>query len=165
MQMMTRRNEFQKPIELYGIVDLFGKSVLTEDGANWKRHRRIVAPAFSEKSNALVWRESLTQAVSMLKFWSKLEGNAPANIKVKDTARETALMTLYVISGAGFGVRQVWDGESEQTLGTKVVPGFNTARLSGNHKLAFKDAINTLLHGIIWVGIFPLWVLSESETY
>lgn len=165
MQMMTRRNDFPKPIEIYGIVDIYGKSVLTEEGVEWKRHRRIVAPAFSEKSNALVWRESLTQALSMMSFWSKLEGNGPANIVVKDTARETALMTLHVISGAGFGVKQIWDGESEDLLGIKVVPGFNTAKLSGNHKLEFKDAINTLLHGMIWVAIFPLWLLSKSQTH
>jgi cytochrome P450 len=165
MQITARRNDFQKPIEIYGIVDIFGKSVLTTEGGEWKRHRRIVAPAFSEKSNALVWKESLSQAASMLAFWSKFDGNGPDNINVKDTARETALMTLHVISGAGFGVRQVWDGESEELLGTKVVPGFNTAKLSGNHRLAFKDAINTLLHGMIWVGIFPIWILSKSRTW
>jgi cytochrome P450 len=161
MQMMTRRNDFPKPIEIYGIVDIYGKSILSEEGVEWKRHRRIVAPAFSEKSNALVWKESLAQALSMMNFWSKLEGNGPANIIVKDTARETALMTLHVISGAGFGVKQIWDGESEDLLGEKVVPGFNTAKLSGNHKLAFKDAINTLVHGMIWVAIFPIWLLSK----
>lgn len=164
IQMATRRNVFEKPIELYGIVDIFGKSVLSTEGVEWKRHRRVVAPAFSEKSNALVWKESLRQAASMLAFWSKLEGNDPGNIKVKDTAQDTALMTLHVISGAGFGVRQVWNGESEELLGTKVVPGFNTAKLSGNHSLAFKDAINTLLHGMIWVGIFPIWLLSKLRT-
>jgi cytochrome P450 len=161
IQITTRRNDFQKPIEIYGIVDIFGKSVLSTEGAEWKRHRRIVAPAFSEKSNALVWKESLRQAASMLEFWMKFEGNAPSDIKVKDTAKETALMTLHVISGAGFGVRQIWNGESEELLGSKVVPGFNTAKLSGNHRLAFKDAINTLLQGIIWVGIFPIWLLSK----
>jgi hypothetical protein len=93
----------------------------------------------------------------MLEFWSKFDGNGPDNINVKDTTRETGLMTLHVISGAGFEVRQVWDGEGEELLGMKVVPGFNTAKLSGNHRLAFKDAINTLLHGMIWVGIFPIW--------
>jgi cytochrome P450 len=161
IQITTRRNDFQKPIELYGIVDIFGKSVLTTEGTEWKRHRKIVGPAFSEKSNAQVWKESLSQASSMLNFWSKCEGNAPGDIKVKDIAPETALMTLYVISGAGFGVRQVWDGESEELLGKKLVTGFNTAKLSENHRLAFKDAINTLLHGIIWVGIFPIWLLSK----
>lgn len=162
MQMATRRNDFVKPVEIYGIVDIFGSSILSLEGPDWKRHRKIVAPAFSEKSNALVWKESLKQANGMLKFWSEIKGNTPGNLKIKDTAVYTARMTLYVISGVGFGIRQVWDGEDEGQLGTNIVPGFNTAKLKGNHKLAFKDAINTLLHGMIWMAIFPVWLLSMS---
>ena len=161
IKMTTRRNDFLKPVEIYGIVDIFGSSILSSEDDNWKRHRKIVAPAFSEKSNALVWKESLKQATGMLKFWSKLEGNCPGYMKVKDTAPDTALMTLHVISGAGFGVRQVWEDEDEEQLGVETIPGFNTTKLKGNHSLTFKHSLNTLLHGMIWMAIFPVWLLSE----
>jgi hypothetical protein len=161
IQMTTRRNDFLKPVEIYSVVDIFGRSMLSSEGDEWKRHRKIVAPAFSEKSNALVWKESLKQAAGLLKFWSNIGGNCFASMKVKDTAPGTALMTLHVISGAGFGVRQVWDDEAEKQLGTKAIPGFNTKKLEYNHKMAFKDSLNTLLKGIIWMAIFPMWVLSE----
>lgn len=134
--------------------------MLSSEGDNWKRHRKVVAPAFSEKSNALVWKESLKQASGMLKFWSKLEGNSPEYMKVKDTAPDTALMALHVISGAGFGVRQVWDDEDEKDLGIRTIPGFNTAKLRENHSLTFKYCLNTLSHGIIWMAIFPIWLLK-----
>ena len=39
---------FPKPLELYEIFDFFGVNVLTTEFGEWKRHRRIVAPAFSE---------------------------------------------------------------------------------------------------------------------
>jgi hypothetical protein len=161
MQMVMRRNDFVKPVEIYGIVDIFGSSILSLEGPEWKRHRKIVAPAFSERSNARVWEESLRQAAGLLKFWSDLEGNAPGDIKVKDTARETALMTLHVISGIGFGVMQNWPGEDEHQQGAKAIPGFNTANLGENHKLAFKDSLNTLVHGMIWMALVPVWLLSE----
>lgn len=163
MQIATRRNDFLKPIELYGIVDIFGVSMLSSEGDNWKRHRKIVAPAFSEKSNALVWKESLKQGAGMVNYWSKQPGNSPTNIKVKDTAPDTALMALHVISGAGFGVRQDWDGEDEKLLGEKAIPGFNTKKLKDNHRLTFKDSLNTLLHGMIWMALFPVWLLSKSR--
>lgn len=162
-QIACRRNDFVKPVEIYAIVDIFGPSILTTEGSEWKRHRKIVAPAFSEKSNALVWKESLRQTVGMLKSWSKLEGNNSSDMKVGDTAPSTAMMALHVICAAGFGVRQLWDGEDEGQLGTKVVPGFNTAKLNGTHQLTFKDSLNTLLHGIIWLAIFPVGYLSRSE--
>src|SRR5208282_4856086 len=72
VQMTMRRNDFPKPIEVYGIIDIYGSSILSTEGADWRRHRKIVAPAFSEKSNALVWKESVRQAAGMLKFWSTL---------------------------------------------------------------------------------------------
>ena len=39
---------FPKPLEEYKIFGLFGKNILTTDFDEWKRHRKIVAPAFGE---------------------------------------------------------------------------------------------------------------------
>jgi cytochrome P450 len=167
IQLITRRRDFVKPVEIYAIVDIFGASILTTEGEEWKRHRKIVAPAFSEKSNSLVWKESLRQGLGMVDVWSKLEGNVPDNMKVDDTAPYTSTMALHVISAAGFGVRQLWAGESEDNLGPNAVPGFNTSKLNGTHTLTFKESLKTLLHSIIWLAIFPVSLLSKSnlETY
>jgi cytochrome P450 len=162
MQIAARRKDFLKPVEIYGIVDIFGVSILSSEGDNWKRHRKIVAPAFSEKSNTTVWKESLKQGVGMLEFWSKLPENSTGCIKVKDAAPNTALLTLHVISGAGFGVTQVWNDEDEEQLGKHAIPGFNTTKLKDNHSLTFKYSLNTLLHGMIWMALFPVWLLSKS---
>lgn len=43
-----------------------------------------------------------------------------------------------------------------------MVPGFNTAKLIQNHTLTFKDSLNTLLHGIIWLAIFLVNLLKKS---
>ncbi|KAH6721937.1 cytochrome P450 monooxygenase-like protein [Leptodontidium sp. MPI-SDFR-AT-0119] len=161
-QITSRRHDFVKPVEIYAIVDIFGPSILTTEGIEWKRHRKIVAPAFSEKSNALVWKESLRQTLGMLKSWSKLENNCSDDMKVEDTAPSTAMMTLHVICAAGFGVPQLWDGEDEVKLGKNVVPGFNTTKLNGSHQLTFKHALNTLLGGIMWLAIFPVGLLKKS---
>ena len=161
MQMMTRRNDFVKPVEIYEIVDFYGSNILTTEGPTWKRHRKIMAPTFSEKSNAMVWKESLSQTESMLEFWAKLDGNPPTNMGVKDVAKATAQMTLHVISGAGFGVKQVWDREHEEELGVNVVPGFNTTKLNGPHTLAFKDSLYILLVNVIWMAILPVWLMSK----
>jgi len=160
VQLTTRRRDFVKPVELYAIVDIFGPSILTTEGEEWKRHRKIVAPAFSEKSNSLVWRESLRQGLEMVEVWSKLEGNTSGTMKVDDTAPYTANMALHVISAAGFGVEQLWAGEDEAKLGSKAVPGFNTSKLIGSHTLTFKESLKTLLRSIIWLAIFPVPLLG-----
>ena len=45
---LTSRLKFPKPVEVYKLLDFFGKNVLTSESAGWKRHRKIAAPAFSE---------------------------------------------------------------------------------------------------------------------
>ncbi|KAE9375772.1 cytochrome P450 monooxygenase-like protein [Stipitochalara longipes BDJ] len=162
IQLTTRRRDFVKPVELYAIVDIFGPSILTTEGEEWKRHRKIVAPAFSEKSNSLVWKESLRQGLGMVEVWSKLEGNTSGTMKVEDTAPYIATMALHVISAAGFGVRQLWAGEDETKLGSNAVSGFNTSKLIGSHTVTFKESLKTLLHGIIWLAIFPVSLLEKS---
>jgi cytochrome P450 len=160
MQIATRRNDFQKPVEDYSILDIYGSSMLTTDGPEWRRHRKIVAPAFSEKSNALVWEESLRQAQGMIDTWSKYSGNLAGNMMVKDTAPDTAMLALHVICGAGFGVPQVWPGKDEKALGKKIVPGFNTAQLLNNHRMTFKDSLYTMVNSVIWLAVMPKWLLG-----
>ena len=160
VQLTTRRRDFVKPVEIYAIVDIFGPSILTTEGEEWKRHRKIVAPAFSEKSNSLVWRESLQQGLEMVEVWSQLEGNTAGTMKIEDTAPYIATMALHVMSAAGFGVKQLWAGEDESKLGSKAVPGFNTSKLTGSHTLTFKESLRTLLRSIIWLAIFPVSLLG-----
>ncbi|KAH8815558.1 cytochrome P450 monooxygenase-like protein [Xylogone sp. PMI_703] len=161
-QAALKRGEFEKPIEVYSMIDIFGPSVVTTEGDEWKRHRKIVGPGFSEKSNALVWKESLKQAVGLLDLWANEQGNSTDRMNVKDTAEATKLLALHVISGVGFGVKQIWDGEDEKQLGKDKVQGFNTSDLKSNHRMTFKNALHTLLQNILLTVIFPNWVLEKS---
>jgi len=63
-------------------------------GPDWRRQRRIIAPAFSEKNNASVWELSLKQGQGMLDFWASKEGNTVEESKVRNTAVDTATLTL-----------------------------------------------------------------------
>jgi len=44
----SSRIEFPKPTEQYAVLRLFGRNILTEEGEEWKKYKRICAPAFSE---------------------------------------------------------------------------------------------------------------------
>lgn len=158
----SRWHDFPKPTEVYSRVDLYGKSIMTTEGDEWKRHRKIVAPAFAERSNMMVWKESLRQAQGMLQSWSRMAGNNSDNMLINDAARGTERVALHVISGAGFGVSQLWDGEDEKQLGKNVVPGFNTAMISNSHTFTFIVALHELMAGVIWTILFPMWLLGED---
>jgi hypothetical protein len=148
------------------VVKLYGDNVVTVEGPDWRRHRKIVAPAFSEKSNALAWEQSLNQARGMLKFWARIEGNNLEELKIQDTSVDTATLTLHVLSGTGFGIPQIWPGEEEKVLGDKKAPGLNTTELIGKHSMTFKESLRrSCTVNILWLALFPQWLLSMSMKF
>ncbi|KAK3671752.1 hypothetical protein LTR78_008297 [Recurvomyces mirabilis] len=147
-QITTRRNDFPKPIWMYSSVDLYGKNVVSTEGANWRHHRKITSPPFTEKNNHLVWVESLHQAKSMMAGWvsPQITSSGP----IWDIAGQAMRLSLHVISKAGFGVRLPWPHEEAE------------AEIPKGHTLSFKDALSLLLENIIVVMLTPRWLLSNS---
>jgi cytochrome P450 len=159
-QIVQRKTDFMKPVEGYKVVDIFGRSIISQEGSEYRRHRRIVGPSFSEKSNKLVFEESLRQAESMMALWSHQGNNTKTNMKIENTATDAAVLSLHVICAAGFGVPQIWPGESEDNLQGTIMPGFNTVKLSGDHTLPFKESLGFLMQNILWLLALPSWFLS-----
>jgi hypothetical protein len=49
---------WQKHPQTYRIFDVFGPNIITANGDDWQRQRRIVNPAFSEQNNKLVCKSA-----------------------------------------------------------------------------------------------------------
>jgi len=146
-QITSRRNDFPKPLEMYGAVDIYGKNVVSTEGSVWRHHRKIVSAPFTEKNNLLVWRESLHQAQAMLQGW--MASGDGKNALVKNVSEDTMRLSLHVISRAGFGVRLSWPHESEQE------------KTSKGHTMSYKDALGTLLEHLPWVMLVKKSILGE----
>ena len=110
-QIATRRLDWVKPIEHYSVVEHFGPNVVTTEGSTWRDHRRVSSGGFNEKSNAVVWKESIRQAGEMVKAWGRRKGNSEDLMWVGDVYPDAATTSLHVISRSGFGVRLLWPGE------------------------------------------------------
>ncbi|RDW78470.1 hypothetical protein BP5796_06322 [Coleophoma crateriformis] len=161
-QLVTRKTDFRKPIEEYKIVDLFGRSMLTSEGQDWKEHKRVIAPSFSEKSNRFAFEESLRQAEGMMNLW-RLEGvNEAGDISVENTAKHTATLSLNVICAAGFGVPQLWPHEDESMLSDMALPGFSSSKLTNGHVMMFRDSLDQMLRGLLNLVMFSPWMLKIS---
>lgn len=163
MQIASRRTDFTKPTEGYDLVDIFGKSILTQEGQEWRRHRKIVGPSFSEKSNRLVFEESLRQTEGMIGLWATQETNTKGELRVVNTPEDAATLSLHVICAAGFGVPQVWPNQVEEGLEEKGLQAFSKFKLTGGHTLSFKDALISLLKHILWFVLFSPSMLSMSS--
>lgn len=163
-QFAARRTDFTKPTGGYGLVDIFGKSILTQDGQEWRRHKKIVGPSFSEKSNRLVFEESLRQTEGMVNLWATQGNNTNVELRVVNTAEDAATLSLHVICAAGFGVPQVWPNETEESLEEKGLQAFSKFKLTGDHTLSFKDALISLLKHLLWFVLFSPSVLSKLRS-
>jgi cytochrome P450 len=47
-EITTYRHRFPKPISRYRVLTVFGPNIVASEGEEWKKYRKITAPAFSE---------------------------------------------------------------------------------------------------------------------
>ncbi len=120
-------------------------------------------PSFSEKSNRMVFEESLRQTEGMLGLWSSQQKKLEGSLKVENTAEDAATLSLHVICAAGFGVPQLWPNEDEEKLMGNGVQGFSEHEVKGNHSLSFKNGLNQLLKKLTWFVMFSPSILSKSR--
>ncbi|CZS98571.1 hypothetical protein WAI453_005726 [Rhynchosporium graminicola] len=158
-QVTARRDAFLKPLESYKVLDIFGRNIITAEGAEWKRHRKITSPGFNEKNNALVFEEACRQTQGMLRKWTGSEGLG--SITLEEVPRDTMRLTLHVISRIGFGVGLLWPGEkpNEKTSATDAIYSNNEA--PQGHTMSFEHALSTLLENLIWIILTPKWILKN----
>lgn len=130
------RARFPKPT--YKTLRIFGGNVLASEGEEWKRHRKVVGPAFSEHNNRLVWNETVKIVNDLFaNVWG-----SQSEVYVDNVVQSVTLpMALYVISIAGFGKRALWQADGN------LPPG---------HKLSFQDALHIL-------GT-DLWIKAATPT-
>lgn len=113
------------------------------EGEIWQRHRKITAPSFNERISGSVWSEAVQQALDMLQSWLQRghEGT-------KDTAGDSALLALHVLTYAGFGMRYSYAEGIQRPL-----PGFT---------MSYRDALSMILRNVIVLFLVPRAWLSMS---
>ncbi|KAL8859237.1 MAG: hypothetical protein Q9178_004175 [Gyalolechia marmorata] len=167
-QIATRRTDWLKPTEHYSVVEHFGPSVITTEGSTWRDHRRVSNASFNERSNAVVWRESIRQAREMSHAWGRREGNTTDVMWIDDVYPDAATTSLHIISRSGFGVKLLWPGE-EQVDGEidgEIEEGyekFSSHQPLNKHTMTFKESMHTMLRDFIWMGVFSKSTLGMSE--
>ena len=160
-QLTTRRNDFPKPTHIYSSLDIYGKNVVSVEGATWRRHRKLTSPPFTEKNNHLVWTETLEQTQTMLKGWLGKDGKGDQTVEriMDDTMR----LSLHVISRAGFGRKMEWPQSEDALKSTEPCKILNEeAEISEGHSMSFTYALHVLLDNILFVFLIQHWILRFS---
>lgn len=165
-QITTRRNDFPKPTHIYRSIDIYGKNVVTSEGALWRHHRKATSPPFTEKNNHVVWGESIDQAQAMLTSWVGPDGKG--NRTVTRIMDDTMRLSLHVISRAGFGRKIEWPAvDATAPDGVQYVEEDSkiknvTEDTDEGHKMSYVYSLHCLLDTILFQFLFPRWTLRHS---
>ncbi|KAK5061119.1 hypothetical protein LTR84_007661 [Exophiala bonariae] len=163
-QITTRRNDFPKPTKIYRSLDVYGKNVVSTEGAHWRQHRKATSPPFTEKNNHLVFSETIDQASDMLTSWLGPDGKG--NVTVDRVMDDTMRLSLYVISRAGFGRKLQWPAaDSKADVDTSYadpskIQNAKDERDPG-HSMSYTYAIHCLLDNIIVLFVLPPWLMER----
>ncbi|KAI9666049.1 MAG: hypothetical protein M1821_003984 [Bathelium mastoideum] len=133
---LTQHGKTQLPTDIMRFYDLWGPTVGSVEGDEWRNHRKVITAAFTPATNALVWNETVKQTDSLLSFWVR-EGAVVPVIK-----SYTSKLALHVISAVFFARSMTWE---QQPPETKI--------LASGHKLSYEQALFTVIErlGIIFI--------------
>ena len=96
-EILSKQNQnFIKDISYRALRGVFGDGLLLSDGDLWKRHRRLMQPAFNNERIATYASMTVEDTARMLATWRAGE--------IRDVHREMSQLTVKVITQAMFGV-------------------------------------------------------------
>ncbi|KAI0350827.1 cytochrome P450 [Trametes cingulata] len=139
-EIIGARSRFPKPLDAYELLTTFGGNILVTEGEEWKRQRKVAAPAFGERNNRLVWDETIRIIDDMFQnVWENKDV-----VEVDHVMELTVPITLLVLGAASFGRRMSWNEEHVAPPG---------------HSMTFKDALHEVSHRLTLRVVFPQWFL------
>ena len=143
-QLFTLHPKVEQPIELVKFYDLWGPTISSVSGDQWKAHRRAVSAGFGNAMNKIVWDEAQHQIETLATHWIVKEGSVIPVIR-----SWTSTLALHVISSGFFNRRLEWDDYGSASA---MPPG---------HQLTFDKALFTMLKRLATIFMTPRALLGK----
>ncbi|GAP84287.1 putative cytochrome P450 [Rosellinia necatrix] len=156
-EITSRREDFPKPTEYYKILAMFGRNIVTTEGATWRMHRKVTSASFNEKNSALVFRAAIDQAQGMTDYWLKVQGNGSFHTVEHDTMS----LALNIISYVGFGLRLVWPGQPLPADADSKMARYASFDPPAGHTLTFSESIGGILKHLVVLLVTPSAILNN----
>ncbi|KAF8804431.1 cytochrome P450 [Phlegmacium glaucopus] len=143
-EVTSARARFPKPAREYELLSFYGRNIVVAEGEEWKKYRKIAAPAFSERNNRLVWDETVQIMKGLFdEVWAGKDV-----ISVDHAVEITFPIALFVIGVAGFGQKMSWHEETTIPKG---------------HQMSMKDALHIVSTETMVKVMFPDWALGLTK--
>lgn len=143
IDIFQRRTQFIRPVELYQMLNVFGHNAATVGWAEWKRQRKLIAAPFNERTNHLVWTESMGQANDMIQEW--FGQGTKGNLGLQT---DTRTLALNVLAATGFGRSYKFHGH-------------NSSHSEDENK-EYRGALSTLMDNALFLMLVPHNILNSK---
>lgn len=141
------------------IIDVYGPSVASTDGADWSRHRRITATPFNERNNRIVWGEALRQTAQLLAYFERRRGvGTDDDGSTGMLAEDSMTLTLNILTAAGLGFSCDFRGAEEKDV-AKEVEKAERGAVTPN----YRDCLAAVLEDFLPMGLLPKVVWSFPQ--
>lgn len=157
--LLWKRKDFFRPTELYQVLGVFGHCISTAGTEDWARHRKVLAPPFSEAMMGFAWKESLHQGTALLESWSRAgEAGVPsmrADIRTfsLNVLASTALKRSYTFRGSA-------DSDADLTATITTTTTATTTTTEGDAD-RYRDSLQTILDNILLLLVIPFKYLAS----
>ena len=124
----------------------FGRNVLTDNGEQWAKQRKVVAGVINERISKTVFNESIKQTEGLLgEVYEKADGGVSDSNRLFDMMKK---ITIHVLAGAGMGASVAWNGDDDE-------------KPREGYKLTYNEAIKTVINGVAGPIILPIWLMEN----
>lgn len=146
LQFSKRNHDFVKPVEMMGMLNMYGPTITATEGEESRIYRKTATPSFNDRTHGSAWVESLGLTSALLKRWDSMK--APITQLNEDAAR----LTLQVISYVCFDRQMEW----AEATGRQDNP-------PKGHSMSYREAISSMLDNIPTLFMVPPPVLSKKK--
>lgn len=149
---LHRTQAFEVPKSHEFALGQFGPNVMTTNGSQWARHRRIVTSVIDERISRTVFTESMRQAGGLL------DDLFPADAGSITAAETTKLfdmlkkITIHVLMAAGMGKQVSWNCEPD-------------GELEAGYTMSPTVSLTTIVANIVGIGMLPTGLLIHWPTW
>lgn len=135
----------QMPVKSLKFLDIWGPSISTVEGQEWKAHRRAVTNGFNSSTYEMAWEEAILQTKELVKSWTGTDKDGT----VLDVQHWTLRHALHVLSGVLFNQRMHWQTESKQ----------ESNKEADSHRQSFSNALITVVSRVGLIMVTPRFLL------
>lgn len=149
---VLRIHDFVVPDSMGAVLGRFGPNVLTTNGDQWARHRKIVASVINERISKAVFEHSLRHSHDILSQVLPTPSDKAGSTDTTLLFDLLTKITLNVLIGTGLGDKVPWKLEEER----RPEPGYT---------MTYTESLGTVVDNVLGVGILPLKLLTRWPSW